>query len=395
MIITAAVFTAMPLSVSAEDSDGLEKSGEAGNNCTWAFSDNGTLTISGNGEMWGYKNSEYAPWWYLNSEITSIKLSNGLTNIGEGAFKDCEKVTNIDIPITVTTIGEKAFAGCSALSFVVIPDAVTEIQMEAFSDCTDLTYIIIGSGLQYLGGFAFSGCGSLTNITVSKNNETFDSRNNCNAIIETEYNSLVVGSANTIIPNDVTDIGYGAFYGCSGLKSIAIPDSVEYISSEAFVGCTGLTTVTIGKKVEKIYGRTFFDCKNIKSVTIPNNVTSIGAKAFGYYYDEDYNELKVEGLTVYGVKGSEAENYANKNDFKFVGIEPPAPQVIIGDLNGDNTVDVLDAAVVQKYAVGKGSISTEQIAAADVNNDGNVDVLDAADIKKYAAGIITEFKKKA
>lgn len=97
----------------------------------------------------------------------------------------------------------------------------------------------------------------------------------------------------------------------------------------------------------------------------------------------------IENNTLYA-RITGIENYCDS-----ILIEYQENAVIVGDLNGDNTVDVLDAASVQKHATGKADLTDEQLTAADVNDDGNVDVLDAADIQKFAAGIITEFKKKS
>ena len=104
---------------------------------------------------------------------------------------------------------------------------------------------------------AVSGCSSLISIVVDSDNRIFDSRNNCNAIINTSLNSLVIGCKNTIISNGVMSIGTSAFYGCSTLTSITIPNSVKSIGNNAFYNCYGLT-----------------------SIVIPNSVTSIGRYAF-------------------------------------------------------------------------------------------------------------------
>ena len=195
------------------------------------------------------------------------------------------------------------------------------------------------------------------------------------------------------IPDSVTSIGYCAFYDCTGLTSITIPDSVTSIGSYAFSRCTGLTSVTIGNGVKSIDGSAFNGCTGLTSVTIPDSVTRIKDHAFGYYYNDSWQYERVADFTIYGVKGSAAEQYANDNGFIFkeTGSESSKP---IGDANGDNNVDVLDAAAIQKHASGISELNSDQLVVADVNGDGNVDVLDAADIQKFAAGIISEFKKK-
>ena len=127
---------------------------------------------------------------------------------------------------------------------------------------------------------AFKGCSDLASITVDSENTAYDSRDNCNAIIEKTTNTLIAGCQNTVIPNSVTSIGYGAFSYCSGLTSIIIPNSVTETHSEVFYNCSNLTSITIGNSVTKIGEKTFSGCSSLTSITIPNSVTSIGNCAF-------------------------------------------------------------------------------------------------------------------
>ena len=158
---------------------------------------------------------------------------------------------------SVTSIGWRAFFSCSGLTSVTIPNSVTSIDEYAFQNCSGLTSIKVESG-----------------------NQKYDSRDNCNAIIEKSSNTLISGCKNTIIPNSVTSIGNYAFDGCSGLTSITIPNSVTSIGNYAFDGCSGLTSITIPNSVTSIGDYAFDGCSGLTSVTIPNSVTSIGQAAF-------------------------------------------------------------------------------------------------------------------
>ena len=175
----------------------------------------------------------------IPKEIKGIAV----TSIGSKAFYWCSGLTSIEIPAGVTSIGDSAFSGCSRLTSIKIPAGVTSIGEYAFSGCSGLTSIEIPAGVTSIGDSAFRSCSGLTSIVVEAGNTVYDSRDNCNAIIEKETNTLIQGCKNTKIPAGVTSIGYLAFYGCSGLTSIEIPAGVTEIGYSAFEGCSGLKDV--------------------------------------------------------------------------------------------------------------------------------------------------------
>ncbi len=216
----------------------------------------------------------------IPASVTYNSVTYSVTSIGDYAFDWCSGLTSVTIPNSVTSIGDYAFADCSGLTSVTIPNSVTSIGNYAFEYCTGLTSVTIPNSVTSIGDGAFSVCEGLTSIVVENGNSVYDSRNNCNAIIETATNTLIAGCQNTTIPNSVTSIGSSAFYGCTGLTSITIPDSVTSIGVRAFWYCTGLTSVTIPNSVTSIGKDTFGRCTGLTSVTIPNSVTSIGNSAF-------------------------------------------------------------------------------------------------------------------
>ena len=193
----------------------------------------------------------------------------------------CNKTTlkSLTIGNKVTYLKDWIFYGCSGLTSVIIPNSVTEIGDGAFLNCSGLTSITIPNSVTSIGS-AFSYCSGLASIVVESGNTKYDSRNNCNAIIETATNTLKFGCKNTVIPNSVTTIGNGAFLGCSGLTSITIPESVTSINNLAFGDCTALTSFTIPNSVTKIGNTLFGGCSGLTSISIPNSVSSIGTGIF-------------------------------------------------------------------------------------------------------------------
>ena len=323
VLLCAFFVQALPVASAA---DVILYDGICGENLTWTLNTDGLLTISGTGEMEDYSLHGDVPWNGLVDKIncvvirngvtsisyvafgdctglTSVTIPNSVTSIGYGAFYGCTGLTSITIPDSVTSIGDSAFHGCTGLTNVTIPDSMTSIDSYTFNGCTGLTNVTIPDSVTNIGSYAFRGCTGLTSITipdsvtsiddyafadctglssitVSSGNKNYDSRNNCNGIIETATNALIYGCKNTDIPDSVTCIGCGAFRGCTGLTSITIPDSVTNIDYDAFRGCTGLTSITIPDSVTSIDSYTFSGCTGLTSITIPDSVTRIGDSAF-------------------------------------------------------------------------------------------------------------------
>ena len=253
------------------------------------------LSVSYRGSSFSSYPDEYSGNVVIPESVTYNGATYPVTSIGERAFFECSSLTSVTIPNSVTDIGENAFRSCSglkevsfnatnctsmgysyysmgsphypvfenctSLTTINIGENVQIIPPYAFWGCSGLTSVTIPNSVTSIGSQAFEGCSGLTSIVVESGNSKYDSRENCNAIIETASNTLIAGCMNSFIPNSVTSIGGLAFSVCSSLTSVTIPNSVKRIGEGAFRYCSGLT-----------------------SVTIPNSVTSIGSDAFSQCY---------------------------------------------------------------------------------------------------------------
>ena len=218
------------------------------------------------------------------TSLKSVTIPNSVTSIGNSTFYNCPKLTAITIPENVTSIGELAFANCSSLTSITIPNSVTSIGDRAFAFCPKLTAITIPENVTSIGDRAFYDCSSLTSIVVESGNATYDSRKNCNAIIETATNTLIAGCQNTVIPESVTSIEANAFYHCYSLTSITIPNSVTSIGDRTFYYCYSLTSITCEAETPPTLGSDAFDgvSKSIP-VYVPCGCVEAYKAASGWY----------------------------------------------------------------------------------------------------------------
>ncbi len=224
--------------------------------------------------------------------LRSVTFGEGLTSIGEKAFKNCDLLTSIVIPDNVTSIGKEAFRSCesltsitlgkglvsiedytfyacTSLTSIVIPDNVTSIGANAFGYCTSLASVVFGKGLSVIGASAFSICNALTSVIIPDNITSLGDYSfyGCDALV-----SVTIGKG-------LTSIGESAFSNCSSLASATIGNGVITIGDDAFKNCS-LTSVTIGSSVQEIGGGAFQGCAALPSITIPNSVTTLGGYAF-------------------------------------------------------------------------------------------------------------------
>lgn len=175
----------------------------------------------------------------------------------------------------VSGISKKGFAGNTDIKHLIIDEGVWDIGDEAFICCTNLQSVRIPATAEYFGLNAFGSCPNLKSIIVDSANKEFDSRDNCNAIIETKSNTLAVGCGESSIPSSVTTIRQGAFANCLNMESITIPEGVKQIEDEAFAGCYHLKSISLPQSLEYLGMYVFWNCTSLPSIVIPKNVKEI------------------------------------------------------------------------------------------------------------------------
>ncbi len=269
--------------------------------------------------------------------MNSVIPNDGtVTIIGDSAFYGCSNLESITIPQSVTVIDDYAFSCCEGLKEIHVPDSVLSIGMFAFDACISLKTVYLGSSVSEIYPYAFTELFDLETFTVSKENKTYHSTDNC--LIETESKKLLfsmhgvtfpeneeilsIGTSafayrymeTIVIPDSVENIEYEAFFYCPSLKSVTMGKGLATIESYAFYGCSSLESVKFNDSLNYIGNCAFLNCYALNKIKIPASVETIDTRAFGF---TDENG-RIENFTIEGAKGSAAEEYAKENKFTFV-----------------------------------------------------------------------------
>ncbi len=242
-----------------------------------------------------------------DGEGSDVVIPEGVTSIGEDAFRNSKSMVSVTIPEGVAYIERCAFQNCANLASVTIPERVTNIAEYAFKDCTNLKKVTLRH-VTFIGRGAFSYCTSLTDINLADLPAPEDPENESTCICE------------------------WAFEGCSSLKNVTLSKEITHIEAYTFEDCTSLESVFIPENVYAIDKGAFLGCTSLKSVSIPQKTRTIGETALGYYYNNTANDdgtydgpSPVPGFLIQGYPGSAAETYAKANNFEFVALKDDTP----------------------------------------------------------------------
>ena len=378
---------------------------------------------------------------FLNGEeIKDLVLPNSVKRIGYHNFLYCRCLTSITIPSSVKFIGDTTFSEWEDLTSIVveegntqydsrnncnaiietssnrliagcknttIPNSVKSIGNYAFRSCNGLTSITIPNSVTFIGDFAFCGCWDLTSIVVEEGNIRYDSRHNCNAIIETLSNKLIVGCKNTTIPNSVKSIGNYAFAYCSDLISVAIPNSVTSIGSSAFEGCDGLTSITIPNSVIRIGDRVFLYCDNLKEIIIPKGTR----KKFEEMLPDQKDKLVEQGQMAkketkdrllffdtettgvplnYKASSSDTQNWPRLVQLAWVLTDEEGNRIHVGNLIVKPEGFIIPTDAIRVHGITTQRANEEGVSLAEVIEQFKADL----DVANYIVGHNVDFDKK-
>lgn len=385
-----------------------------------------------------------------NTEITKITIPGTISRIYGHSFSGCTALETVILNEGVQVISDYAFYNCKSLKNLYLPDTLTTIGYSCFTLCESLENFHLPASVTNIDISCFSFC-DLESLTVDENNPVYDSRENCNAIVRTEDNTIVHATKNTFIPSSITAIGPDAFYTtkiesieipdsvtqigysafcdcdnlteitlppkleiisdglvqyCDNLKTVNIPDSAKEIHADAFKGCTSLENIEIPYGVICIYENVFKGCKSLKEITFPETVVSLS-----WYVLMDCDNLT--DVTILNPKCAlltdqlippgvillsmpetttiHAHLGSYAEGYASIRKNPFVPLNPLGDVDGDMEVSVLDATKIQMFIAESAKLSKAAQNNGNVDKDAELTVLDATTIQRLLAKLITEF----
>ena len=277
----------------------------------WTLTSDGTLTISGEGNMFG------APWSQYKSKIKKVVIGEGVGSISDNAFHYYENLRSVSLPSTLTSIGEAAFWACSSLQSITLPNNLTNIGLNAFRACHSLTQVLIPASVTSIDGSAFECCTGLTDVVFEGNSLEFGSGAtfyDCTSLKNVFFNGTRAdwtasrGSSGSVLPaaaqiyykNDLISSGtcgdnssgnntqwkltkagtliitVGTGYTEGGIADFAYGKAPWYQD----IYDSGIRCLIIGSGIKTIGSYAFADCTDLAEIIVPDGVISIGNGAF-------------------------------------------------------------------------------------------------------------------
>ena len=265
---------------------------------------------------------------YNAVNLEDVTLSKNLYEIGDKAFSQCTSLEKIVLPDTVGSMGASVFANCTLLSDVTLPKYRLNITNYTFENCTSLKQITLPDNVQYIRNGAFKGCERLESITTPDNfiGIDYEAFKDCKRLETVKFTGKWIEKnafegcqelTNIEFVGNVTDIRQYAFKNCSSLTSIKLANGMTKIYEGTFDGCSVLNNVVVPYTVTTIDKNAFANCVSLAKITIPKSVTTMADSVFSY----------PDKLTIYGVEGSYAEEYADKQGIAFNPINVSAQSI--------------------------------------------------------------------
>ncbi len=310
-----------------------------------------------------------------NTNIQSfdeLQYFTGLTALGDSAFYYCYRLTSVVLPETVTAIGASAFQYCFYLSSIRLSENLENIASDAFWNCVRLTSIRIPAKVNSIGDTVFGYCTQLADVSVDPANTVFDSREGCNAIVETSTNTLYQAFVSTRIPSTVTTIGRFAYSYVAGLTELRIPSNVTALAGVSVFSCGDLRSVVLPAELTTIGHQSFDYCDSLKTVkvgmTVPPSITQRTFNSRTY-------------ATLYVPTGCKEAYLAADYWKEFKQIV----EFCDGDVNGDAQLDVADITLLVNIITGYDAPHEIRLAA-DIDGDGEVTTADVELLVKRLLG---------
>lgn len=289
-------------------------SGTCGKNLTWVLDNEGTLTISGTGEMWDFEEYEEIPWRDFCTEISSVEVESGVTSIGDRAFSDFYVLHSVQLPDTLRAIGTYAFESCTDLETITIPEGVESISAYAIWCCENLQSIIIPASTRNIEEGNFKSCIRQQSITVTPGNEAYSSNDGVLFNAEgTELLKYPEGKQDVTysVPDGVTRIPSWAFEDCQYLKDVELPNTLQRISSYAFFNCGEMMGITLSAGVVNV-GTYAFSSTPLKWIRVDSGNTAFSS-IDGVLFNKDATKLIIYP------EGKNTERYILPDSVAWVG----------------------------------------------------------------------------